>query len=547
MGVDPLSDREINSDQSADQSDRIGEEALRRRKAYLGLGEDDLVRLRALLAPAAASRDSFLEDFYRHMSAFAETSVVLNESKVPPENLRRLHGAQADALLSGPFDLDFARQRKRLGEAHHRAGLEPAWYIGAYGRYLNWLLPLAAETAGEDREAFVATVMSLMKVVLLDLDIALGAYFRADHDRLRLLAKVFESDLEAVLIAGADGVVAEANHMTQIFSGRLPADLVGKPVQLLYSSRNSLPFAEIWAAAVAAGSWHGDVWHRHADGSDYLARMSIAVVGDDAGSSHYVVEYSDATEEWEAEQALRARTEELNRSNKELEQFAYVASHDLQEPLRMVASYTQLLARRYKGQLDQDADEFIGYAVDGATRMQGLINDLLKYSRVGTRGKPFESLSLGKLLLDAMANLEVAINESGAMIGHDPLPDLCGDPTQLTQLLQNLLGNAIKFRRPGVAPQIQVAAVRRPQGWEFAVRDNGIGISPEYFDRIFVIFQRLHSKEEYPGTGIGLAVCKKIVERHGGQIRVESRPGEGTTFYFTIPDREENNHEYRGQ
>lgn len=209
----------------------------------------------------------------------------------------------------------------------------------------------------------------------------------------------------------------------------------------------------------------------------------------------------------------------------------------------MVASYTQLLSRRYKGKLDQDADEFIHFAVDGATRMQGLINDLLKYSRVGTRGSPFVATDCDKVLDDALANLAIAIRESGAVITRDPLPAVIADPIQLTQLFQNLVGNAIKFRKPGDAPRIHVGARRINDGWEFSVRDNGIGISPEYFDRVFVIFQRLHAKEEYPGTGIGLALCKKIVERHGGRIWVASRPGDGATFLFTIRDKEENDND----
>lgn len=208
----------------------------------------------------------------------------------------------------------------------------------------------------------------------------------------------------------------------------------------------------------------------------------------------------------------------------------------------MVASYTQLLARRYKGKLDQDADEFIGYAVDGATRMQVLINDLLKLSRVGTRGKSFVSTDCGRVLDSALANLSVAVQESGAAVTWDAMPVVMGDDTQLIQLFQNLIGNALKFRTAAEQPQIHVGARCVDGVWEFSVRDNGIGIAPEYFERIFVIFQRLHSKAEYPGTGIGLALCKKIVERHGGRIWVESRSNEGTTFFFTIPDKESGSH-----
>ncbi len=242
----------------------------------------------------------------------------------------------------------------------------------------------------------------------------------------------------------------------------------------------------------------------------------------------------DITERKQMEETLSKQAQELARSNAELEEFAYVASHDLQEPLRMVASYTQLLSRRYKGKLDEDADEFITFAVDGANRMQRLIKDLLEYSRVGTRGNEFDPVECEDVLHEAIANLEFAIDESNAIITYDPLPTVRGDSTQLGQLLQNLIGNAIKFRQD-TPPRIHIGVQPTENEWIFSVRDNGIGLNPQECDRIFVIFQRLHAREAYPGTGIGLAICKKIVERHGGQIWVESQVGQGSVFYFTIP------------
>ena len=235
-----------------------------------------------------------------------------------------------------------------------------------------------------------------------------------------------------------------------------------------------------------------------------------------------------------AEEELKRTVTDLRRSNAELEQFAYVASHDLQEPLRMVSSYMQLLSRRYKGKLDSDADDFIGFAVDGAKRMQTLIQDLLVYSRVGTRGKPFKPTNCEDVLEQVLVNLEVAINESGAVVTHDSLPTVAADDTQLVQLFQNLISNAIKFRGKE-PPRVHITAEQKTGEWVFIVADNGIGIAEEFFERIFVIFQRLHGRDEYCGTGIGLAISRKIVERHGGKMWVKSEPGKGTTFHFTIP------------
>jgi len=242
---------------------------------------------------------------------------------------------------------------------------------------------------------------------------------------------------------------------------------------------------------------------------------------------------ADITAQRIAEVALRRSYEELQRSNAELEQFAYVASHDLQEPLRMVSSYTQLVQRRYEGKLDKDAHEFMRYVVDGAARMKQLIEDLLAYSRVGTRGAAFRAVETEAPLRRAISNLRNAIEEAGAAVTWDPLPALEADEGQLAQLFQNLIGNALKFRSASV-PRIHISASEQADEWQFRVIDNGIGIEPQYFERIFMVFQRLHNKEEYPGTGIGLAICKKVVERHGGRIWVVSTPGTGSTFHFSL-------------
>lgn len=243
----------------------------------------------------------------------------------------------------------------------------------------------------------------------------------------------------------------------------------------------------------------------------------------------------DITELRAMEDALARHAEDLARSNAELQQFASVASHDLQEPLRMVSFYTQLLAKRYQGKLDADADEFIGYVLEGAKRMAHLIKHLLEYSRVSARKPELAPIDCEEIFRLSVENLKVALTEANATVTHDPLPSITGDASQLGQLLQNLIGNAIKYRSPERLPKIHVSVQEKPGEWLFAVSDNGIGIEPQYFETIFVIFQQLHGRNKYPGSGVGLATCRRIVERHRGRIWVDSKPGEGSMFYFTIP------------
>ena len=276
--------------------------------------------------------------------------------------------------------------------------------------------------------------------------------------------------------------------------------------------------------------------------SGYLGELK-AVECIKRGAADYVLKDNLTRLPESVRQALREKKlreenrrthEELTRSNRDLEQFAYVASHDLQEPLRMVATYTQLLAERYRGKLDANADKYIHYAVDGALRMQVLIQDLLTFSRLGRSGTDFTAVEMNSVLQSALQNLQAAIQETSAQIEYCGLPAVFGDPTQLAQLFQNLIGNAIKFRGAN-RPVVRIAATKRAQDWIFSVGDNGIGIAPDHADLIFAIFKRLHTRSEYPGSGIGLAICKKVVEQHGGRIWVESGIGQGSTFKFTLP------------
>jgi hypothetical protein len=355
-----------------------------------------------------------------------------------------------------------------------------------------------------------------------------------------------------MIIAGADGRISLVNSQAERLFGYSRTELIGETIDKLVPDRfrgghpahRGEYFADPRPRPMGSGL---ALWGRRKDGSEFPVEISLSPVETEEGTlvTAAVRDISerlrhDATrreliQQKLEQEALARHAAELARSNAELEQFAYVASHDLQEPLRMVASYTQLLARRYRGKLDQDADDFIGHAVDGVNRMQLLITDLLTYSRVGTQGRPFEPTDCAAIFNTVVADLAPSIKSRDAVITHDPLPTVLGDASQLAQLFQNVLGNALKFRG-AEPPRIHVSAVHEGRSWHFSVKDNGIGIAPEYAERVFAMFQRLHTSAEYPGTGIGLAICKKIVERHGGKIWLESDPAKapGTTFHFTL-------------
>ena len=347
---------------------------------------------------------------------------------------------------------------------------------------------------------------------------------------------LIEASLDPLVTIGPDGRITDVNAATEKVTGLDRSALIGTDFSDYFTEpeKARTGYLQVFREGFVRDyplelrQHNGRVTPVHYNASIYRDE-SGAVIGVFAAAR-------DISERKRAEEEVRRYAEDLRRSNQELEHFAYVASHDLQEPLRTVSSFSQLLAKRYHGKLDTDADEFITFVVEGATRMQTLINDLLAYSRVGTRGKPFAPVDCQAILQDAKENLKAAIAESGAVITHDALPTVTGDRTQLTQLFQNLFSNAIKFRRAGESPRIHVSAELQDDLWQLSVRDNGSGIDPQFFDRIFIIFQRLHGRDEYPGTGIGLAICKKIVERHGGRMWVESEQGRGSTFHFTIPN-----------
>jgi PAS domain S-box-containing protein len=374
-------------------------------------------------------------------------------------------------------------------------------------------------------------------------DLAYGVTSLRTQDELRRneanYRAIFDAANDAIFVHDTEtGAILDVNpKMTEMY-GYTPEE--ARQINVEDISSGEPPYAQDdalqWIGKAVEGEPQIFEWRsKDKAGRTFWVEVNLkrAVLADE---DRLLAIIRDVTQRKRAEEDLERYAEDLARSNAELQEFAYVASHDLQEPLRMVGSYVQLLAKRYQGRLDPDADEFIGFAVEGVERMERLINDLLEYSRVGTRGKPFEPTDSEAVLAESLENLKTGIQESRAEVTHDPLPTVNVDPLQLEQVLRNLIGNAMKFRREDEPPRIHVSAEKSDHEWVFSVRDNGIGIAPEHVGRLFQIFERLHPAGRYPGTGMGLAICKKIVERHGGRIWVESELGTGSTFYFTIPE-----------
>jgi PAS domain S-box-containing protein len=387
------------------------------------------------------------------------------------------------------------------------------------------------------RTAFVITCVTggLLVARLLQKQSQVDAALRRSETRYR---RLHETMLDAFVQMDMSGRIVDLNHAFGRMIGHNPEMMLGCNENDLSPDKWRGQVEPIIARQVI-GRGHSDVYEKEynrADGTVFPAELRTFLITDDNGRpiGMWSIVRDITTRkktELEREKVLTA----LRRSNEDLKQFAYVASHDLQEPLRMVASYTQLLADRYRGRLDDRADKYINYAVDGTQRMQALIQGLLAYSRVETEIEEFEPVNARSALALAIANLRAMIDETGSVVTTDPLPDVRADKTQLAQIFQNLINNSIKFRSHQPAC-IHVSAESKNGGWQFCVKDNGIGINPKYKNKIFVVFQRLHTRQEYPGTGIGLALCKRIVDRHRGRIWFESTPGQGTSFYFTIPN-----------
>ncbi len=362
---------------------------------------------------------------------------------------------------------------------------------------------------------------------------------QAEDELLRLFTAVEQSPA-AILITDVSGVIRYVNPWFCRVSGYAAGEVVGQTPRLLKSGMVSeAVYGDLWRTISGGGVWTGELCNRRKNGDFFWENVSISPVRNDQDEIiSYVGVKSDITEQKRLADQQRQVVLELERSNAELEQFAYVVSHDLREPLRMVSSYVSLLARRYGERLDTEAMEFIAFAKDGARRMDKLILDLLDYSRIGRVSQPFEPVSMADVLAETRLNLEAVIELAAARVSiADDLPTVLGSRSELVRLMQNLLGNAIKYRAPDRPPEIAVSAWRDGALWCFEVKDNGIGIAPDYAERVFGIFQRLHARDEYEGTGIGLAVCRKIVHHHGGRIWLDTTPAEGPgcRFRFTLP------------
>jgi PAS domain S-box-containing protein len=495
-----------------------------------------------LATPTAARLAQFEAQFRQLFEAAPDAVLVSDRSgRIVLMNAMasRMLGYGPGELVGMPVEA-LVPERKRATHAANRAG----YYREPRSRYMGQGIELSAlrkDGTEIDVEISLAPMelegAPLVVSAVRDISDRKRAE-RALREREELLNALLDSSPAVIYIKDAAGRYLKTNRRFQDLVHLDSGTIVGKTDRELFTPERAAVFSLHDREVFRTGAAREFDEAAMGDDGEHVYLSSKFPLRDASGRSYALCGIlTDITDRKHMEEALESQARDLERSNAELEQFAYVASHDLQEPLRMVASYAQLLARRYGAQLDEDGKEFIEFMVDGARRMQDLINDLLAFSRVGTRGKPLVATDINAVVSDVLANLQTAINEAHAEITvAADMPTVNADATQLGQVFQNLLSNALKFHgaRP---PKVEISFQQRDSEVEFVVRDNGIGIEPQYAERIFLLFQRLHTKQDYPGTGIGLAICKKIIERHGGRIWVESVSGQGSAFHFTIPLR----------
>jgi PAS domain S-box-containing protein len=509
-----------------------------------------------------------LRDLAGNLRGFSEFSHDLSESKESGAKYRGLLEAAPDAMVvvdqDGEIVLLNARAEKQFGYRRDELIGQKVTNIIPEG-FAERLIADGTRTAAEALAQHIGTGIELsarrkdgtkfpIEIMLSPLESTDGILVTAAirdisvrKDAAKRLAQMedryrglLEAAPDPMVLVNQGGEIVLVNLQAEKVFGYRRDELVGQSARKLISD-DSVQRMIAYTRRTVEGAFAEqsrigiELEGRHKDGRTIPIEVTLSPLETTEGSL-LAAAIRDTTTRKKADGVLLQTVKELNRSNEELAQFAYIASHDLQEPLRMVASYTQLLSKRYKGKLDADADEFIAFAVDGANRMQLLIQALLTFSRIGTKAKELVDTSSEEALKHAITNLSGAIEDSGALVTHDPLPTVTADEGQLVQLFQNLVSNAIKYQRPGV-PRVHVSSTKNGgTKWIFSVRDNGLGIESKYFERIFGMFQRLHGREEFAGTGIGLAICKKIVERHGGSISVESQPGQGSTFRFALAE-----------
>jgi PAS domain S-box-containing protein len=494
------------------------------------------------------------EKYHSFTLNFSGIIFQMDEKLLPIDiegSIEEVTGYSKNDFLSGsvkwdsiimPIDLPIFSNMIENFMSNPRMHEEAEYRIQGKDREVRWVREFIQQTpqSSETKINYQSWIYDISKRKIAEDTIKLSSIYNRS---------LIEASLDPLVTIGHDGKITDLNTSTEVITGYSREELIGTSFMDYFTEpeKANKGYQEVFKEGFVSNY---SLEIRHRNGSITPVLLNASVYKDQYGGIIGIVSSSrDITERKKANELLKSKLEELARSNAELEQFAYVSSHDLQEPLRMISSYLQLLRRRYEGNIDEKADKYIHFAVEGAFRLQNLINDHLELSGVTTNAKEPELIDCELVLNHVLSNLELFIKENTATVSRGSLPEVMADSTQLVQVFQNLIINGIKFHSKE-APIINISAEKKPKEWVFSVQDNGVGIDPQYSEKIFEVFKRLHKKEEYPGTGIGLSICKKIIERHGGRIWVESELGKGSTFYFTLPikpiEATHNVHNYDG-